>query len=355
MSLKKDDVGDVTELLAKTKVAQVNLISFKGESLKLNSAEDAAKICEAIKNCKDMQALCLEGNTIGVEAAKAIAEALSKRPEFERALWSDMFTGRVRAEIPPAMEALSDAVISAGTRLVELDLSDNAFGPDGVKACVKLLTSPACYSLKILRFNNNGLGVGGGKLLSGALLDNHKSSTAAGTPLKLEVFISGRNRLENPGSKCLAEAFKTIGTLVEVQMPQNGIQHEGITALAESFRSNPNLKIINLNDNIFTEKGATSMAKVLPTLNNVEVINFGDCLVKSAGAVALAEACCTSLPNLKELILSFDEIKKDAALTVAKSVQNKADFKKLDLNGTIIFALFSSNMSYYDKTHGLHP
>jgi Ran GTPase-activating protein (RanGAP) involved in mRNA processing and transport len=47
---------------------------------------------------------------------------------------------------------------------VELDLSDNAFGPDGVKACVKLLTSTACYSLKILRFNNNGLGIGGGKV-----------------------------------------------------------------------------------------------------------------------------------------------------------------------------------------------
>jgi len=33
-----------------------------------------------------------------------------------------------------------------------------------VKACVKLLTSQACYSLKTLRLNNNGLGVGGGKV-----------------------------------------------------------------------------------------------------------------------------------------------------------------------------------------------
>ncbi|KXJ06171.1 Ran GTPase-activating protein 1, partial [Exaiptasia diaphana] len=89
-----------------------------------------------------------------------------------------------------------------------LDLSDNAFGPDGVKACVKLLTSKACYSLKILRFNNNGLGVGGGKLLSKALLDCHQSSSNIGKPLKLEVFISGRNRLENPGAKALSEAFK---------------------------------------------------------------------------------------------------------------------------------------------------
>jgi len=59
---------------------------------------------------------------------------------------------------------LSDGVITANAKLTELDLSDNAFGPDGVKACVKLLTSQSCYSLKTLRLNNNGLGVGGGKV-----------------------------------------------------------------------------------------------------------------------------------------------------------------------------------------------
>lgn len=61
-------------------------------------------------------------------------------------------------------ESLGDAVITAGARLVELDLCDNAFGPDGVKAVTKLLTSPSCFSLKILKFNNNGLGIGGGKV-----------------------------------------------------------------------------------------------------------------------------------------------------------------------------------------------
>lgn len=40
MTQEKDDVSDVTSLLAKTKVAQVNLISFKGKSLKLNTAAD---------------------------------------------------------------------------------------------------------------------------------------------------------------------------------------------------------------------------------------------------------------------------------------------------------------------------
>ena len=37
--------------------------------------------------------------------------------------------------------------------------------------------------------------------------------------------------------------LQTIGTLEEVQMPQNGILHEGVAALAEAFKSNPNLKV----------------------------------------------------------------------------------------------------------------
>ena len=54
--------------------------------------------------------------------------------------------------------------MKADAHLTELDLSDNAFGPDGVKALTSLLTSPACFSLKVLKFNNNGLGSRGGSV-----------------------------------------------------------------------------------------------------------------------------------------------------------------------------------------------
>ena len=60
--------------------------------------------------------------------------------------------------------SLGDALIEAGAKLTELDLSDNAFGPDGVKSIKKLLMSPVCYSLEVLKLNNNGLGIGGGKV-----------------------------------------------------------------------------------------------------------------------------------------------------------------------------------------------
>lgn len=36
----------------------------------------------------------------------------------------------------------------------------------------------------------------------------------------------------------------------------------------------------------------------------------------------------------QELNLSFCEIKRDAALTVAEAIEDKAELEKLDLNGT---------------------
>ncbi|NXR05045.1 RAGP1 protein, partial [Sagittarius serpentarius] len=333
--MASEDIAKLAESLAKTKVGGGQL-SFKGQSLKLNTAEDAEEVIKQIEEFDGLEALRLEGNTVGVEAAKVIAKALEKKSELKRCHWSDMFTGRLRSEIPPALISLGDALITAGAQLVELDLSDNAFGPDGVRGFEALLKSPTCYTLQELKLNNCGMGIGGGKILAAALKECHRKSSAQGKPLALKIFVAGRNRLENDGATALAEAFGIIGTLEEVHMPQNGINHPGITALAQAFAINPLLKVINLNDNTFTEKGAVAMAETLKALRQIEVINFGDCLVRSKGAVAIADAVKEGLHKLKELNLSFCEIKRDAALTVAEAIEDKAELEKLDLNGNCL-------------------
>ncbi|XP_067998638.1 ran GTPase-activating protein 1 [Melanerpes formicivorus] len=333
--MASEDITKLAESLAKTKVGDGQL-SFKGQSLKLNTAEDAEEVIKQIEEFDGLETLCLEGNTVGVEAAKVIAKALEKKSELKRCHWSDMFTGRLRSEIPPALISLGEALITAGAQLVELDLSDNAFGPDGVRGFEALLKSSACYTLQELKLNNCGMGIGGGKILAAALKECHRKSSAQGKPLALKVFVAGRNRLENDGATALAEAFGIIGTLEEVHMPQNGINHPGITALAQAFAINPLLKVINLNDNTFTEKGAVAMAETLKSLRQVEVINFGDCLVRSKGAVAIADAVKEGLHKLKELNLAFGEIQRDAALTVAEALEDKTQLEKLDLNGNTL-------------------
>ncbi|XP_031206026.1 ran GTPase-activating protein 1 isoform X4 [Mastomys coucha] len=335
VGMASEDIAKLAETLAKTQVAGGQL-SFKGKSLKLNTAEDAKDVIKEIEEFDGLEALRLEGNTVGVEAARVIAKALEKKSELKRCHWSDMFTGRLRSEIPPALISLGEGLITAGAQLVELDLSDNAFGPDGVRGFEALLKSPACFTLQELKLNNCGMGIGGGKILAAALTECHRKSSAQGKPLALKVFVAGRNRLENDGATALADAFGIIGTLEEVHMPQNGINHPGVTALAQAFAINPLLRVINLNDNTFTEKGGVAMAETLKTLRQVEVINFGDCLVRSKGAVAIADAVRGGLPKLKELNLSFCEIKRDAALVVAEAVADKAELEKLDLNGNAL-------------------
>lgn len=91
----------------------------------------------------------MEGNTLGVDAARGIGEALKKHPEFKRALFKDLFTGRLKTEIPKALELLGKGMITAGAQLTVLDCSDNALGPNGMTGLVELLKSSTCFSLQV--------------------------------------------------------------------------------------------------------------------------------------------------------------------------------------------------------------
>ncbi|XP_028990825.1 ran GTPase-activating protein 1b [Betta splendens] len=333
--MASDDIAQLTDALSNTHVGDGEL-SYKGLGLKLDSAQSVEELAREIDQYQGLRALCLEGNTVGVEAAQSIAKVLEKKKQLQRCYWSDMFTGRLRSEIPTALKFLGSALMSAEARLTELDLSDNAFGPDGVKGIEQLLKSPSCYTLRELRLNNCGMGIGGGKILAEALSECHKKSLALGAPLKLRVFVAGRNRLENEGASALAKAFEIMGSLEEVHMPQNGINYVGVMSLASAMRHNPELRVLNLNDNTFTKRGTLAMAQTLKCLRNVEVINFGDCLVRSEGAIALAAALTEGLPILKELNLSYGEITEGAALMVAQAVMAKPHMEKVDLNGNCL-------------------
>ncbi|KAK3525205.1 hypothetical protein QTP86_023247 [Hemibagrus guttatus] len=333
--MASDDVAQLADSLAQTQVGEGEL-SYKAQGLKLDNAESVEEIVKAIREFEGLRALRLEGNTVGVEAAQAIAKALEDKRDLQCCYWSDMFTGRLRPEIPPALISLGAALILAGAQLKVLDLSDNAFGPDGVRGIETLLKSSACHTLQELRLNNCGMGIGGGKILAAALTQCHKESSKLGAPLRLKIFIAGRNRLENDGATALAQAFQLMGSLEEIHMPQNGINHSGVTALANAVQHNPQLRVLNLNDNTFTKKGAIAMAQALKHLRSVQVINFGDCLVRSEGALAIAETLKEGLPILKELNLSFGEITEEAAMAVAKAVKHKDQLERLDLNGNCI-------------------
>ncbi|XP_055299065.1 ran GTPase-activating protein isoform X2 [Sitodiplosis mosellana] len=322
--------GGLEQALADTRGSGV---SFESQAKKWESEEEAKDLIEAINNCKVLSYLNLEGNTLGVNAAKGIGEALKKHPEFQKALFKDLFTGRMKTEIPPALQSMGRGMIAAGANLTVFDCSDNALGPNGMTGLVELFRSAACYSLQELKLNNCGLGITGGKMLSQALLDNYEASVKAGTPLQLKVFIAGRNRLENEGAKALAQVFAKVQTLEMVWMPQNGIYHPGISALSDAFKLNPNMKSLNLNDNTITSRGAEHLKDALICMQNLEEINFGDCLLKTKGAVILGESLQDEHLALESLILDHNEIGANGGYAIAAAMHNKEQLQTLNLNG----------------------
>jgi Ran GTPase-activating protein 1 len=254
----KSSLTDI-EFLSKTRQEYADELSFAGRGLKLNKREDTRELVEAIVKKQPLKVLRLEGNTISPEAAEELAKAIGKHGELERFIGNDIFTSRLKDEIPLALRSICGAINASGARLVEINMSDNAYGPIGLEALVSFFQSEACYSLREIRMHNNGLGPQGATKFAQALSKCYENS---GGKLALRVFICGRNRLEYEGCKAISHVLKTMGTLEEIQMPQNGIRANGIEFLADMCASNANLRIMNFNDNTFLKIGGELMSKV---------------------------------------------------------------------------------------------
>ncbi|CDI97239.1 ran GTPase activating protein 1 [Echinococcus multilocularis] len=311
------------------------VVDFDGKSLKVDTKEDAQNILEALRNSPCMTALRLSGNTIGVNGACSIGSELSSHKDLRSCLFSDMFTGRMADEIAPALKQISVGIMSSGARLTELDLSDNAFGPRGVVGVTDLLSSPACFTLKALRMNNQGLGHQGARYLAEALSKGIRESNGKG--LKLIYFSAGRNRLENVGACLLADVFSQMQSLKELHLYQNGIGihgSDGIKALSSAISKNTQMRVLNLSDNSLKEEGGIEIARILKSIPQLKELILDDCLIRSRGCRVLARYLGREdvVPDLCRLSLYGNEIKRDAAVFLAFSLAIKSKLTHLSLN-----------------------
>ena len=241
------------------------------------------------------------------------------------------------------MTAICDALKDKQS-LVELNLSDNAFGGRSVEPIVPFLTNNR--SFQVLKLNNNGLGPAGGSVIANALLESARLSKAGGRKSNLKTVICGRNRLEDGSAPAWAEAFAAHGTLEEVRMPQNGIRMDGIISLARGLAQCHNLRYLDLQDNTFTSDGVLSginaWAEALPSWSELSTLNLSDCVLSTDGEIPelvtviakgsnpkihtlqiqnnnldtntfklLATSISTSLTSLMRLELQWNEIEDD--------------------------------------------
>ena len=239
------------------------------------------------------------------------------------------------SEIPQALSAICDA-LKDKTSLVEINLSDNAFGGRSVDPMVPFLTHNR--SFQILRLNNNGLGPAGGQVIANALLASAKLSKAEGKKSNLKTVICGRNRLENGSASEWAEAFAEHGTLVEVRMVQNGIRMDGITSIAKGLAKCPDIEYIDLQDNTFTVDGeltgVEAWAEALASWPKLHTLNLSDCVLSAEGEVPeiINALSLGSNPNLHTLQLQNNNLETRTFAVLAGAVsEGLQNLKTLEL------------------------
>ncbi|KAI6230006.1 ATP synthase subunit beta [Aphelenchoides fujianensis] len=344
-------------------------LSISKLGMKLNEKEDGVIIANLIDYVARLDVLDMRGNTLGVGAAEVIAKSLSRVSSLKRAVFSDMFTGRLKDEIPVVLKSLSDAIIAGKNQLVELDLSDNALGPSAIPGVQEFLSSEPCFSLETLRLINCGLG-SAGITVANRMMQCADNARAHGQTFTLREFSAGRNRLEDPGaaamsaafkarpyfaSLCLFSRFQKLGTLQHIELPQNGIRVNGIVELAKGLGQCAQLEHLNLNDNTFTKNGARAMARALSNIENCLVhVDFGDCLCR-AGAVDIMEALVNSHAETLEFIdLTGNELTPDHAAQIIEMTADLPRLRMLNLGLNCFGSQFGDVQAIIEESDAAH-
>lgn len=285
--------------------------------------------------------------SFGVDAAHVAAKAIKNvAPTLKHADMSDIIAGRPEDEALNALQIISEAL--AETELDSLDLSDNALGEKGIRACAAVVSKQK--SLKHIAFQNVGCSVHGcaavnellvhcGNMRSIHLLNNMSGCEGAISIAQvisrcpmLEEFKMASSRVGSDGGLALAKALATCGTnLKSIDLHDNPLTHEVSAALAEVIVSHPNLRRVNLNDTAMEDSGieklSLSLGRAAKTVEHLELeINE----ITPEGAAEIASAI-RKMENLKYLNLKENELEDDGALEIAKSLLGLNSLEVVDM------------------------
>ena len=275
-----------------------------------------------------------------MEASKKLASVLKTQKQLEVANLADIFTGRLLAEIPPALSALLTALLEL-PNLHTVDLSDNAFGLNTVDPLVEFLSQHT--PLQHLILQNNGLGPHAGIKVADALttLASRKAEARNGgrEVAELETVICGRNRLESGSMGAWVKMYTAhAGGVRVVKMVQNGIRQDGISSLLkEGLAKCGRLEVLDLQDNTFTITGAQALAGVVGRWGQLKELGIGDSLLGARGAVILAKELGKKDvgANLEVLRAQYNEIDARGvkALLDATKTGGLGKLRRVELNG----------------------
>jgi len=264
-------------------------------------------------------------------AAMIISDFISKNCAFsvKVAILSDVIASRMEEEGLQVLQILSDSL--KNSELVEVDLSDNAMGSKGIRACTSVLGGQAC-SLERLTMCNNGLSETSMEELSDILVSGSDEMDEDNICERLTKIHFFNNMSGNKGCEAFARILsKTTDKLVDVRYSGTRAGREGSMILASALDNDTmaNLKHLDLADNSFGTEGAQLLSRALVRCRNLTYLNLRDCVLADSGMQAICHAVfgSDSSETLQHLDVSGNDITAQGALSLSELLEDTTNLR----------------------------
>ena len=264
----------------------------------------------------------LSTNSFGIDAAYVAATAFANIAKTLKEVdLSDIMAGRPEAEGLEVMQIITKATF--GANLTTVDVSDNAFGEKGVRACTAMLQQQT--AIESLSFINNGIS----EEAALALLE------LLASPQSLKKFHLGQNATGDAGTAHVAALLAMAPNIENFMMYASRVTAVGAVMLANGLATGTSLKKIDLNDNSINEEGGIALAAMLRNQPHVTHVNFEATFLGPDAAGAVASALADGCPQLEYLNLSACDVAPEGVPSgvpaVAKAISAMKNLKVLNV------------------------
>ena len=303
------------------------LVTFElpGPREMVTTAERAEELAKPLqdalehKQVNKYSKIRLGGKSFNVVAAKVFASKLEKLQGIRVADLSDIIAGQHE---DTAQEVLLHLCTSLKEHpLEEINLSDNALGLRGVKACTNAFINQK--HLQRVYFNNNGLD----ELSAQAIVD-------LVMPVKdtVTTFHIYRNLLRGGGGRALGTLFSHLSQLQDLRVSGTRLTPDGGVALLKGLQSHHTLRSMDLSDNSFGPHSAPLLARIIRQNKQLHTLVIGDTSLEGGIAVVL-RALKDSVPDLVSLSLTCSELSPKRAHLLAEVISAHPKLVRLHVDG----------------------
>eukprot|EP00457_Paulinella_chromatophora_P005209 gb/GEZN01005223.1/.p1 GENE.gb/GEZN01005223.1/~~gb/GEZN01005223.1/.p1 ORF type:complete len:499 (-),score=63.04 gb/GEZN01005223.1/:337-1779(-) len=275
------------------------------------------------KGILNYSCLNLSGKSISKEAAAHISVIVSQLQGIHVVDFHDIIAGQLREDVVLILRQLCEAI--SHQTFTTLNLSDNALGVQGVRACEAAFKNST--HLRHLYFNNDGLEGDAGALITKLVLSVHPSGKS-----QLRTFEIHNNLLQDEGAINLAPLFENSPDLRHLRFSTTRTKRPGAEVLVKALKNCRKFVWLELADFAMGKVAGGHLAEVLSYQPDLRHLSLSETFLEKSELGAILSALSGTAPNLEVLKLSGLDITGEMVRSmVIPLIVQKPLLRELDL------------------------